>query len=93
MRGLPNYTTTYNGRNIFTAETRIAALQDFLSANIAALEVFKTSSADLVEPGPVGHVDIRSRRPLNFSEGEIAASVWGCTRTRQTRSRLTSMRW
>ena len=45
VRGLPNFTTTYNGREIFTAETRIVALQDFPSSNIAALEVFKTSSA------------------------------------------------
>src|ERR687894_365606 len=37
VRGLPNFTTTYNGREIFTAETRVVALQDFPSSNIAAL--------------------------------------------------------
>jgi TonB-dependent receptor len=77
VRGLPNFTTTYNGREIFTAETRIVALQDFPSANIAALEVFKTSSADLVEPGLAGLVNIRSRRPFDFTEGQFAGSVWG----------------
>jgi outer membrane receptor protein involved in Fe transport len=50
IRGLPDFATTYNGREIFTAETRVVALQDFPSANIAALEVFKTSTANLVEP-------------------------------------------
>jgi len=82
VRGLPNFTTTYNGREIFTAETRVVALQDFPSSNIAALEVFKTSSAELVEPGLAGLINVRSRRPFDFSGGQIAGSVWAL-RTRQ----------
>ncbi|WP_184198942.1 TonB-dependent receptor [Polymorphobacter multimanifer] len=77
VRGLPNFTTTYNRREIFTAETRSVALQDFPSANVAALEVFKTSSADLVEPGLAGLVNVRSRMPFDFRDGQIAGSVWG----------------
>lgn len=77
VRGLPNFTTTYNGREIFTAETRIVALQDFPAANVAALEVFKTSAADLVEPGLAGLVNVRSRQPFDFEDGQFAGSVWG----------------
>lgn len=77
VRGLPNFTTTYNGREIFTAETRVVALQDFPSANIAALEVFKSSTADLVEPGLAGLINVRSRRPFDFSGAQVAGSVWG----------------
>jgi iron complex outermembrane receptor protein len=77
VRGLPNFTTTYNGREIFTAETRVVALQDFPSSNIAALEVFKTSTADLVEPGLAGLINVRSRRPFDFTGAEVAGSVWG----------------
>jgi TonB-dependent receptor len=77
VRGLPNFTTTYNGREIFTAETRVVALQDFPAANVAALEVYKTSAADLVEPGLAGLVNVRSRQPLDFADGQIAGSVWG----------------
>lgn len=77
VRGLPDFTTTYNGREIFTAETRVVALQDFPSSNIAALEVFKTSTADLVEPGLAGLVNVRSRRAFDFSDGQIAGTVWG----------------
>lgn len=76
VRGLPNFTTTYNGREIFTAETRVVALQDFPSSNIAALEVFKTSTADLVEPGLAGLVNVRSRQPFDFTSGQLAGSVW-----------------
>jgi iron complex outermembrane receptor protein len=76
VRGLPDFATTYNGREIFTAETRVVALQDFPSANIAALEVFKTTTADLVEAGLAGLVNVRSRRPFDFKGFEFAGSVW-----------------
>jgi len=77
VRGLPDFTTTYNGREIFTAETRSVALQDFPSGLIGAIEVFKTSSADLVEPGLAGLVNVRSRRPFDFDGFQIIGSAWG----------------
>ena len=77
VRGLPDFTTTYNGREIFTAETRSVALQDFPSGAIGAIEVFKTSTANLIEPGLAGLVNVRSRRPFDFDGFEIAGSVWG----------------
>jgi TonB-dependent receptor len=77
IRGLPDFATLYNGREIFTAETRLVSLGDFPSANIAALEVFKTTTANLVEAGLAGLVNVRSRRPFDFSEGQVAGSVWG----------------
>ncbi len=79
LRGLDRsyYTTTYNGREIFTAETRSVALQDFPAGAISAVEAFKTSTANLVEPGLAGLINVRSRRPFDFSGFEIAGSVWG----------------
>ena len=79
LRGLDRsfYTTTYNGREIFTAETRSVALQDFPAGAIAAVEVFKTSTANLVEPGLTGLINVRSRRPFDFKGFEVAGSVWG----------------
>jgi TonB-dependent receptor len=78
LRGLDRnfYTTTYNSRDIFTAETRSVALQDFPSGAIAALEAFKTSTANLIEPGIAGLVNVRSRRPFDFKGFEINGSVW-----------------
>jgi len=70
------YATTYNSREIFTAETRSVALQDFPSGNIAALEAFKTSTADLIEPGISGLVNVRGRRPFDFKGFEVAGSAW-----------------
>ena len=77
VRGLPDFTTTYNGREIFTAETRQVALQDFPAGAIAAVEVYKTSAADLVEAGLAGLINVRSRRPFDFKGREIAGSLWG----------------
>ena len=77
VRGLPDVETTYNNREIFTAETRRVALQDFPSGAIGAIEVFKTSTADMVEPGIAGLVNVRSHRPFDFSGLEVAGSVWG----------------
>lgn len=78
VRGFDNtyYTTTYNGREIFTAETRSVALQDFPSGAIAALEAFKTSTANLIEPGIAGLVNVRSRRPFDFKGFEVNGSFW-----------------
>ncbi len=82
LRGLDRtyYTTTYNGREIFTAETRSVALQDFPAGAIAAVEAFKTSTANLVEPGLAGLINVRSRRPFDFKGFEVAGSVWGVYR-------------
>jgi TonB-dependent receptor len=79
LRGLDRtfYTTTYNGREIFTAETRSVALQDFPAGGISAIEAFKTSTAQLVEPGIAGLINVRSRRPFDFDGFEVAGSVWG----------------
>jgi len=49
VRGLPDITTTYNGRDIFTAEGRFVAVQDFAAGNVAALEVYKSTTADQTE--------------------------------------------
>ena len=78
LRGLNEdfFTTTYNGREIFTAERRSVALQDFPAGGISAIEAFKTSTANLVEPGLSGLINVRSRRPFDFKGFEIAGSVW-----------------
>ena len=78
LRGLDRfyYTTTYNSREIFTAETRSVALQDFPAGGISAIEVFKSSTANLVEPGIAGLINVRSRRPFDFKGFELAGSVW-----------------
>lgn len=77
VRGLPDFTTTFNGREIFTAEARSVALQDFPSGLIGALEIYKTTTSDLVEGGLAGEINVRSRRPFDFTGFTVAGSAWG----------------
>lgn len=77
VRGLPNLTTTYNGREVFTAELRNVALQDFPAGALAGLEVYKTTTADQIEGGIAGLINVRSRRPFDFDGFQIAGAVRG----------------
>ena len=75
VRGLPNLTTTYNNREVFTAELRNVALQDFPAGALAALEVYKSTTADQIEGGIAGLINVRSRRPFDFDGFQIAGAV------------------
>lgn len=73
VRGLPDVATTFNGRDIFTAELRRSQLQDFPAGALAGLEVYKSGTADLLEPGLAGLINVRSRRPFDFTENFVVA--------------------
>jgi TonB-dependent receptor len=77
VRGLPDLTTTFNGREVFTAEMRNVALQDFPAGALAGLEVYKSTSADQIEGGIAGLINVRSRRPFDFNGFQIAGAVRG----------------
>jgi len=74
IRGLPDVATTYNGRSIFTGSGRDVAIQDFPAASVARLEVFKSSTANLIEPGIAGAVNVVSRKPFDFKGFKIAGA-------------------
>lgn len=75
VRGLPNLTTTYNNREIFTAEGRFVAIQDFPAGTVAALEVYKSGLANQVEGGIAGAVNVRGRKPFDFNGFELSGSL------------------
>ncbi|WP_111642812.1 TonB-dependent receptor [Marinimicrobium alkaliphilum] len=77
VRGLPDVTTTYNGREIFTAELRRVQLQDFPAAALAGIDVYKSGTANIVEPGLAGLVNVRTRRPFDFDGQKVAGGVHG----------------
>lgn len=77
VRGLPDVTTTFNGREIFSYDGRNVALQDFPAAALQGLDVYKSTTADLIEGGIAGLVDVRSRRPFDFDGFEVAGMVRG----------------
>ncbi|ESQ82612.1 hypothetical protein ABENE_20865 [Asticcacaulis benevestitus DSM 16100 = ATCC BAA-896] len=75
VRGLPDVATTVNGRDISTAELRRVQLQDFPSGALAGIEVYKSGSADLLEPGLAGLINVRTRRPFDFKGFEIDGAI------------------
>jgi TonB-dependent receptor len=77
VRGLPDLTTTYNGRQIFTAEGRYVQIQDFPAGTVAALEVYKSGTANQIEGGIAGAVNVRGRKPFDFNGFELSGSLNG----------------
>ncbi|TPG52144.1 TonB-dependent receptor [Sphingomonas glacialis] len=78
IRGLPQVETTLNGRETFTAGGgRTFNLQDFPAELISRIDVYKASTADLIEGGLGGLVDLQTRRPLDLPGFTIGASARG----------------
>ncbi|KAF0094775.1 MAG: peptidase M24A [Puniceicoccaceae bacterium 5H] len=77
IRGLNDVTTTINGRNIFTASGRSVALADIPASLLNRVDVFKTRSAEQIETGIAGVIDIRTQRPFNFDGSQVSVSARG----------------
>ena len=71
IRGLPDVATTVNGRQIFTSIRREVALADIHASLLNRVDIYKTRSADLVEGGIAGQIDIRTHRPYNLDDRKI----------------------
>lgn len=71
IRGLgPNFSTTLlNGREqTTTSDNRGVEFDQYPSEIVSRVDVFKSPTADLLGPGLVGTVDIRTIRPLETNE-------------------------
>ena len=77
IRGLPDISTTWNGRNIFTASGRQFALQDIPANLVRRIDVYKTRAADQLETGIAGQVDVFTRRPFDFNGPQISFNARG----------------
>jgi TonB-dependent receptor len=77
IRGLPNAATLLNGREAFTGTGRGVALQDIPAELLAGVDVYKTSTPDIIEGGVAGVIDIRMHRPLDFKGFTVAAGGRG----------------
>ncbi len=66
IHGLPGIETLLNGRDYFTTFGRFVQLADIPSAMLQRVDVYKSQSADLIEGGIAGTLDIRTNRPFDF---------------------------
>ncbi|MDN4632630.1 TonB-dependent receptor [Sphingomonas sp. PsM26] len=98
IRGLPNVQTTVQGREIFTAEGRSVSIQDFPAQALSRVEVYKATTADNLEGGIAGLIDVGLRRPFDFKGFELAGAARGVYNTESRKldpigSLLISDRW
>jgi iron complex outermembrane recepter protein len=76
IRGLPQAETTLNGEEVFSSQgSRELDLADIPSALLAGIDVFKDPTAEQLEGGIAGEVDLRTHRPFDFSGLELEGSA------------------
>jgi TonB-dependent receptor len=67
IRGLSGQTASqYNGRTYFTAGSREFNIEDAIPAMIAGVDVYKNPSAEHIEGGIGGLINVRTRNPSDF---------------------------
>jgi TonB-dependent receptor len=69
IRGLPQVTTLLNGESYLSGNSITTVqpnLQDIPSQLFAGADVIKSSTADLLDAGITGTVNLRTRRPFDF---------------------------
>ena len=77
IRGLADVHTTVNGRDVFTGAGRAIALQDIPASLLSNVTVYKTRSADQVERGIAGSIDIKTHRPFDFDGSKVVLAARG----------------
>ena len=78
VRGLTQVRSELNGRDVFSAKnTRGLSFEDVPAELMAGIDVFKNPSADMVEGGIAGTVNLRTRKPLDHDgfTGGVTGSV------------------
>ncbi|WP_267414209.1 TonB-dependent receptor [Sphingomonas sp. GC_Shp_4] len=67
VRGLTGVASRLNGREIFSANNGRAILwSDVTPELMSAVDVYKASTADLIEGGTGGQIDLRTKLPFDF---------------------------
>jgi TonB-dependent receptor len=74
IRGLADILTTVDGREVFTTTGRGFSLVDMPAEALSRVEVFKSQTADQLEGGVAGGIDLKLNKPFNFNKPAIVAS-------------------
>ncbi|QUL37824.1 TonB-dependent receptor [Erythrobacter sp. JK5] len=76
IRGLPFVRSELNGRDIFSATGgRVLSFNDVSPELLGRVEVFKNVTADMVEGGIAGTVNLVTRKPLDSPGTRIAGTI------------------
>ncbi|MGY1410540.1 TonB-dependent receptor [Luteimonas sp. A611] len=75
VRGLTQVRSELNGRDSFSASGgRALSFQDVPSELMAGVDVYKNQTAEMIEGGLGGSVDLRTFMPLDFDGSRLSAS-------------------
>ena len=78
IRGLSYVRSEFNGRDAFTANNgRALGFQDVPPELVGGVDVFKNQTADMIEGGISGVVNLKTLKPFDRSEDTFAATVDG----------------
>ncbi|BFM21100.1 TonB-dependent receptor [Gilvimarinus japonicus] len=77
IRGLGDVSTTVNGREIFTSTGRSVALADIPASLLNRADVYKTRSAEQIEGGIAGQINVLTNRPFNFDDSKFVVAARG----------------
>lgn len=75
IRGLPDVKTTVNGRALFSPGGRLFSYQDLPAEALSGVQVYKSRSADHVEGGIAGLVNLTTRKPFDFNGMRIGGTL------------------
>lgn len=75
IRGLTDVLTTVNGREVITTTGRGFDLQDVPAEALARIDAFKSQTADQIEGGVAGAIDLRLNRPFNFRDPTVVLTA------------------
>ncbi|MEJ2415716.1 MAG: TonB-dependent receptor [Exilibacterium sp.] len=76
LRGLPQTRSAFNGRDTFSANSsRGLSFQDVSPELMGSIKVFKNQTADMVEGGISGTIDLNTRKPFDADEQILRFSI------------------
>ncbi len=76
IRGLPYTRSELNGRDIFSANGgRVLSFEDVSPELVGRVEVYKNSTADMIEGHIAGMVNLVTRKPLDNPGFHVAGSI------------------
>lgn len=76
VRGLTFVRSEFNGRDAFTANNgRALSFADVPAELVGGVDVFKNQSADMIEGGVAGTINLRTRVPFDSTHRVIAFSI------------------
>lgn len=78
VRGLPQVRSEFNGRDTFSANSsRGLSWQDISPELLSGVDTYKNQTADMIEGGIAGTVNLRTRLPFDSSKDVLSIGVMG----------------